>query len=615
MLIKKMQKYSKKNWQLIVAIALALVFFIGTSSFNYLTQTDGFTKWLSPDESANYVFAKLYSQEGDLRITEKYNLYVGDIMHPRSFRSDQGELKPISFLGLPLIYGKIASLTSYKVIPYLTPFFASLGLVFFYLLVRKIFGPRNAFISVFLLASFPPYIYYSARSMFHNVFFITLVMGGLYLCLLMRPHSHQEPATNNKKRADEKRQPQLKLWQADKSLKAFLPGWLAAAGAGSLIGLAIAARSSELLWLLPLFLVIWLFNFKKIGVARVIIFIVFIYIAMLPVFYWNQILYGFPYFGGYNEMNTSLAGIAETGSTIVKSSLIGDVDKVKELAAGLKNYIFYFGFRPEQSLKMFYLYFIDMFTWLFWPAVFGALFYYGRIKKIKKRQLVYLAGLAAVILILVFYYGSWEFYDNPDRGRATIGNSYTRYWLPIYSGCMPLAAWFLMVVTRKMFIKKIFKNNKNRIKNFWRGGAGREFLIYSLRVLAVGLLVILSVRFAAIGSEEGLYFSHYQYSQASQETAAVLDLTEGNAVIITQYHDKWLFPERKVVVGLFDNEEMIKRYLILAKLLPVYYYNFNLPAKDIEYLNTRRLASVGLRIKAIKKFTSGFTLYRLEVGE
>ena len=615
MIKAKIQKYFKKNWQWLIVIALAFVFFIGTSSFNYINQGRGFIKWLSPDESANYVFAKLYSQEKDLRITEKYNLYVNDIMHPRSFRSDLGELKPVSFLGLPIVYGRIASLTSYKVIPYLTPFFASLGLVFFYLLVRKIFGPRHALICVFLLASFPPYIYYSARSMFHNVFFIVLVMGGLYLCLLMRPFLNEERSSQKKKLVEAKRQPQLKLWQRDKSFKALLPGWLAAAGAGGLIGLAITARSSELLWLLPLFIVIWLFNVKKIGVTRIIIFIAFAYITMLPIFYWNQILYSFPYFGGYNEMNTSLAGIAETGSTILKLSMIGDVDKVKELGASLKNYIFYFGFRPEQSLRMFYLYFIDMFMWLFWPAIFGALFYYGRIRKIKKRQLAYLTCLFVVSVILIFYYGSWEFYDNPDRGSATIGNSYTRYWLPIYLGCMPFASWFLMVVSREIFLKRFFKNNKKKIKSFWRGGVRREFLIYSLRVLAIGLLTIVSARFVVIGSEEGLYFAHHQYSQASQETAAVLALTESNAVIITQYHDKWLFPERKVIVGLFDNEEMVKRYQILAKLLPVYYYNFNLPAKDIDYLNTRKLAATGLKIQAVKKFTSGFTLYKLEVGE
>jgi len=30
-------------------------------------------------------------------------------------------------------------------------------------------------------------------------------------------------------------------------------------------------------------------------------FHVFLILAMLPVFYWNQILYGFPYFGGYRK--------------------------------------------------------------------------------------------------------------------------------------------------------------------------------------------------------------------------------------------------------------------------------------------------------------------------
>ena len=72
-----------------------------------------------------------------------------------------------------------------------------------------------------------------------------------------------------------------------------------------------------------------------------------------------------------------------------------------------------------------------------------------------------------------------------------------------------------------------------------------------------------------------------------------------------------LFPERKVIVGLFDDKRMIEQYANLVELLPVYYYNFTLPAKDVDYLNNKRLAEAGLGIKKIKQVTSDFTLYKI----
>ena len=82
---------------------------------------------------------------------------------------------------------------------------------------------------------------------------------------------------------------------------------------------------------------------------------------------------------------------------------------------------------------------------------------------------------------------------------------------------------------------------------------------------------------------------------------------------MTFYHDKLFFPERKVVVGLFDDKAMIKRYYLIAQNLPLYYYNFNLSQKDIEYLNSRRLAEAGLGIVLIKKINDNFSLYKIFV--
>src|SRR6056297_92242 len=252
MKVKTIKKFFKSKSHFFWVFMLALLFFAGVSYYNSLVRPQGGIFWQSPDENANYVFTKLYGQMEEMKIFEKYNLYAQDIMHPRSIRSDWGELKPVSFLGIIIIYGKIVSLLGYKIIPYLTPFFASLGIVFYNLLVKKIFGRRNAFISAFFLAGFPVYVYYTARSMFHNVLFLVLLLGCLYFSYLLVEKSNKA----------KKKFFSLNLKEIN------WPTGIFAALGGYLLGLALMVRTSEAIWLLPTLGILWLFNFKKIGVSK-----------------------------------------------------------------------------------------------------------------------------------------------------------------------------------------------------------------------------------------------------------------------------------------------------------------------------------------------------------
>lgn len=289
-------------------------------------------------------------------------------------------------------------------------------------------------------------------------------------------------------------------------------------------------------------------------------------------------------------MNESIAGIGAVSSDLVKTMATGKTQYVKELAAQLKNKIFYFSLNPYQSLKTFYFYFTKMFYWLFWPAVFGFLLFAVKILKWKKKHIAFLFSYFFISLILLFYYGSWGFHDNPDPKSFTIGNSYTRYWLPIYLGAMPLASMFILQLT------KIFKN---------------KYAIDIARMAIVVAIFFVSIKFVLAGSEEGLINSYEKIRGMKAEYDRILAMTEKNSVIITRYHDKLFFPERKVIVGLFDDAGMVTEYANLTKHLPVYYYNFTLPEKDLNYLNERRLPPAGLRIEAVKKITDDFTLYKL----
>jgi len=589
MKLKVIRKFSMtKNRRGIIIVALAAILFaVGVGSFNYRTQTDGFIKWTSPDENANYVFAKLYADSGRLSLYEEYNLRVGDIMHPRSMRSSEGEIKPVSFWGIILIYGKIGSLLGTGIIPYLTPIIAGIGLIFFYLLIKKIFGRINALLSVFLLASFPPFIYYSAHSMFHNVLFTVLSVIGLYFTVTAV--SYPDNPGQAEKRG---------LATSVKRLKYDWRSWVLAALGGVFIGLAAITRTSEILWLAPLLSLMWIMNIKRTGIIKLAIFLSFLFLASLPGLYYNQVFNGGWLYGGYAEMNRSLDTIARAGTDIVRGGefLWGD------LAGKIFDNIFHFGFHPRQSLMMFYRYFINMFPWIFWPGILGLFLFLGkylrRKAKMKYKHKVYLSAYFIIMLILVFYYGSWKFHDNPDPNQFTIGNSYTRYWLPVYLGFLPFASLAIMKFARA-------------IGNFAGGRTYRGFYRGVPRAAAVFTIVVLSLRFVLWGSGEGLFYQSRRQEAARVEFGRIIELTEDNAVIITSYHDKLLFPERKVIVGLFDSTEMVLLYSRLARFLPLYYYNFILPEKDMEYLNTRRLGEAGLGIEKIENITEDFALYRL----
>ena len=574
----------KRNWRGLLIFLVAVLFFMGTAGYNYLATRDGMVKWGAPDENANYVFAKLFAQTGKLQIFEKYNLLVNDIIVPRSFRSDLGMMKPMSFLGMTIIYGEIAHFIGIGVLPYLTPFFASLGIIFLYFALKKVFHPNNALISSLLLAAFPPYIYYSCRSMFHNVLFVVFIIISFNFLLEMtgKDRRYQRLAYS--------------------------------ALAGLFFGFGVATRTSELMWLLPVLLFVYLVNIFRVNILRVLIFLAFCGLALLPSMYQNQILYGSYFFGGYAEMNKSITTLSSASTQLVAISVKGSFKQVGQIFTKIEKTIFYFGFHPKQSLKMGYYYFANMFWWIFWPAFFGLIILLAQFKKVKRRHWIYLGAGFITSLILIFYYGSWEFHDNPDPKSFTIGNSYTRYWLPMYICALPLASLFIMKITSGLFKLISKKINFQKGEKFFSFNLRQPLFLGATRAVLVILIMYISLQFVLIGSAEGLVYTLGRQGPVKEEIKTVLASTESGSVIITQYHDKLFFPERKVINGLFDNDEMIKRYAILAKIIPVYYYNFTFPEKDFNYLNTRRLAPFGLKIEAVKRVNADFTLYRVSDG-
>ncbi len=587
-----MKTFWPKLSNLVIACLLASIFFVATSSFNYYTQDKNYTKWTSPDETANYFFSKRLSETGELAYFDPAAVIGDNLVMPRSLRSDFGWIKPVSFLGIILAYGTLGSWLGVAVIPFLTPFFAALGIIIFYLLVSRIFKNRRVgLLSAFLLASFPVYIYYTVRSMFHNVLFIVLLLFGAYLFTLALGGKREES-----------------IWQSFKSkFFSFKIGWkrvlriLAAFISGLFAGLAIITRTSELLWLMPSFVIIWLFYARRFGFIKLLMFFAGLFIALLPVAYWNNILYDSSFRGGYNEMNRSLAEIGTAGGEVVKLTFQGQIDKYRDFFQMLTHNIFYFGFNPTQSLTMFRHYVLEMFLLLVFLGVLGfLLLLVQNLRKFQKKYLLYILVWVILSTILIFYYGSWKFNDNPDPTRFTIGNSYTRYWLPMYLMLLPLVALAIERVTRAIFY--INEQSKGRIRKILAGG---------LQAIAILGISYTGIMFVLFGSEEGLSYLYYTNIAERINAEKVFTLTSPDSIIITQYYDKFFFPERRIIMGKLPNDEILTAAAKLVKYYSVYYYNFYLNDKDVTYLNERKFLPYNLEMSLIKKINPKFGLYKL----
>ena len=569
----------------IAVLLVAIAFFVGTSLFNYRTQHESLVKWNSPDETANYFFANRLATEGVIAQFEEANIVASDLVMPRSMRSDNGWLKPVSFLGLIILYGHLGALISPIIIPYLTPFFGALGIIFFFLFLRRIFSERIAALSAGLLAVFPVYFYYSLRSMFHNVLFLVMLIIGAYFLAV---------ALNRRYK------PTKQHFFKDKPSWTTIKGWVLIILSGFFFGWAIATRTSEIIWLLPVLGIIALFYWRRLGFSRILLFLVGLALALLPTFYYNQLLYNSPFYGGYNEMNRSLETLSAAGNTFVVQSGEAFRTALTNLGETIKGTVFYFGFKPEQSLAMFNYYVVQMFPWL---TIFSALGFLIllllNIKKPAKKYLVYLLSWVFLSVVLVFYYGSWRFTDNPNAASHTIGNSYTRYWLPIYLLALPLVALSWELMARGLF----FFVRRHRIYKWLVGGA----------LLGAYLIVACqSFNFLIFNGEESLSNLSFNMAADRQIGKTVLELTPPEAIILTQYHDKVLFPQRRVIMGLMHEPPY---YPYLKKLLnhyPVYYLNFTYPENDLNYLNTSRLPEFGLQLEPLEFIGRDFTLYQLK---
>ncbi len=561
-----MQRLSQHKISLFLLVFLA-VFFCIYAYFNLINiapdnnffskeKEDKQTiKFNSPDETANYFWLQRLAQGQPLYYFEPLNYPAVNLIHARSLNTVGGKITPGSFLGLPLVYGFLARWLGLSIVPYLTPFFSILALFFFYLLIKQLFKDKGlALLSAILLGFFPAWFYYSSRGMYHNILFISLFMIGVYL--LFQVLSQDYKLKTKKLNIDLK----FIIYNLKFHLFYFLSGLF--------IGLAIITRSSEIVWVAFTIILLLVFNLKKIYWPGFVMFLSGLWLPILWLFYHNQILYGSFISAGYR-------------------AVIPHGDIIQAASSGLlfKILITPFGFNLKSILVNAYNYLLKFLPAWSALALLGGLLFAVLPKKIVKLNYKlrwsYLFYYLIIGFYLIIFYGSWQFSDRIDGQLVSLGNSYLRYWLPIYVLAIPLVS-FLILSCVKLVLPKIN----------WRYDYYRLILlsIISLLLLATSFkLVILATDESLLALNNNLNYYRLQ-ADLIQKITHTTDI-----VVIYPQADKIFFPQRKKIITALAVPADYYALSRLIKIRQLYYYTFA-PPTTVKFISQRDFKPYGLKI-------------------
>lgn len=382
---------------LFLALSIIITFGLFFMFFNYLNfNTDNSPQvFNSPDETANYFFAKNFKENTNLKIYNKY-LTISPDVHPRSINTNNNYLVPGSFVGMPIIYGVIAKIVGLDAINYLTSIFAILSVILFFLFIKNLFDKNIATLSSLLMLSSTPFWYWSSRPMMHNILFIFLFILFLFIS-------------------------QIAIKKQKLVFYIISP---------LILILTFFVRSSEVIWIIPLILFLLIILRKQIDFKKILISILIwaglgtIALLLFPNIL--NLLLSIGYFGNANFKNLTLT---------------------QKITASLLP----FGFNLKNILSVIYNYIIKINT-IYAILLFLSILYIF-IRKNDKKIKVYFVSWVIISFILFIYYASWQIMDN-TTGIPTIGNSYSRYLLPYFVFSTPIIANLLINFTssKKKFV-------------------------------------------------------------------------------------------------------------------------------------------------------------------
>jgi len=569
-------------------IIRGIVLFLFLFSVIFFTFSPSEVIFNSPDENANAVFAWQFAEDSMLAMPTDFDQVWNVLVHPRStlvvssspssFKEGIGvvidssdRIVPISFMGLSIFAGLIASIFGNWSIVLVTPMLALLAIIAWRKSIYRIFdNNRLADLAALFLMIHPAFWHYTGRTMMHNVGFVSLLIIAFYLFV---------------------NQPFREYWKNKWHLDEIF--------AGLSLGLALGFRSSEVLWITSIVAALLIWKYASIGYKRMLIFIISMIIMISPFLALNNALYGASWETGYTVESEilplpkgeiaapvialeerRLEGVAvETGTEFAVDAEAGviiegvAVDQIDESLPGILGVLFPFGIHEMNILRNVWDYGFLLYPWMSGLSILGLIFVFK-----KKEWRPWIIAAIGLSIWLVLVYGSWKFSDNPDASILTIGNSYARYWLPLFI----LASIFAATAV-------------DRISSWIE----RRRLPYasSFPWLIVFIVVLFSSRLVIWGVD-GFVQTHQNLESFIEKKNIVLEQTPDDSIIVVDMADKYLFPGRNVMTPLRDDQ--VYAYIPeMVDVTDVYYFGITLPEVDIEYLETVVFINSGLVLDEI----------------
>lgn len=491
----------------------------------------GGNTWASPDENSLATFARTFATTGTFQIPEPGNSVGEPVIGPRSAVAVGAVLTPGGFLGLPVLAGAATVIFGNGILPLLTPVLALLCVFFLWDIMRVCWKDETlADIAAALLLLLPAFWYYSARALMPNVPFVTFLA--------------------------------LAVWAA---AAARMRGWWGGVLCGAALGTALAIRLVEAPWVLVAAGVLLLVHRERLGRA----FLagaaagLLLLLAGLAAVQWAT--YGYPFATGYTVGGFPSAPIS------------AEEELARAATWFIPSTLFPFGVHPRAILRNVAWYGVALFPWVAAFTLVGV----AAVRKELRRPGVWRTTLILFLTIgtwLAILYGSWRFHDNPDPSLITIGNSYVRYWLPVFLLALPFMAAAVRACTPR-----------------WR-------------IVTLCAVALVSARLVFFG-HDGILPTRHALEESAEKRIIVLENTQENAIIIVDRADKFLFPHRRVVQPL--REESTYRALpLLAQTDPLYYFGITLPPVDVEFFQRERLDPHGLTFAPVVTVENE-TLYRI----
>ncbi|MBI5230143.1 MAG: glycosyltransferase family 39 protein [Candidatus Magasanikbacteria bacterium] len=469
-----------------------------------------------PDEAVNYWFIRALAMGIRTGIPIELQTIVPQKIHPRSTTIVDDMLVPIGFPGIILLYGSIVSVLL-RAVPLswfnllavgITPFLGALAPLFLYALTRRFFDRSVAFMSAVLLWIQPAWWYYSSRPFQHHILLLFLLLCALNACVYACTRSFA-------------RGPRA-LW------------WLVT---GLLWGLALYIRPVEVVWV-SAFMCAFIYAYRArwekkdlVPLAAGLCVAGAIFLAT------NALYYGTPFGTGY--VQPTVAG--QAGTVLASSAGLGGRGILSVITLP-------FGFYPANiwyNFKAYAYHLSGLWFWFFFASI-GYLIYEWRAKSINRRMVWCVCALGALGAYLFAYYGSWLFFDNIIQ-TPSVGSSYARYFLPIALGSAVVIAYALVRVARNGFI--------------FRTGA-----VFAIILLALSSYTIVFAPLEGLASikhtVEGYYFAR----------DTLREQLSANAVVVTRYADKYLFPHFQTLVSWSAEDDWQAIEKLLARGVPVFWY-------------------------------------------